>query len=148
MAPGPGSFGDQEARLNNVTDHQGARLQDNRPDVKIVISGLWVQGRVPGGPVIDQTFLVAATAYVVVPSLMIVVSLLAPARVNRAANATVSLLYATSVAALAVNETWVYYLLGSLIELVLLLTITRISWAWPRSRSEHELTPARRDPVP
>ncbi|UZJ26827.1 DUF6326 family protein (plasmid) [Rhodococcus antarcticus] len=136
-----------------MTDH----LHDHRPDVKIVLSGLWVtvlfvfayvdifsfwradvirgslQGRVPdAGPVIDQGFLAAATAYVVVPSLMIVVSLLAPARINRPTNITVSLLYAVSVGALTIHESWIYYLIGSLLEVTLLLTVARTSWAWPR----------------
>jgi hypothetical protein len=72
------------------------------------------------------------TLYVLVPSLMVVVSLLAPARVNRIANIGVSLLYAASVVATVVGETWIYYLLGSAVEVVLLRTIARIAWTWQR----------------
>jgi Family of unknown function (DUF6326) len=130
-------------------------LQDSKVDVKVVLSGLWISmlfvfayvdifgfwradviegalaARVPGaGFAIDQTFLTLTTAYILVPSLMVVVSLLAPARVNRAANLVVSLLYVASVVAAVVGETWAYFILGSIVEVVLLLAITRIAWTW------------------
>jgi len=89
-----------------ATDRTSARaLQDSRPDVRIVLSGLWaamllafasvdlfsfwradvIQGaldrEVPGqGLEIGQTFLAGALAYVLVPILMIIVSLMARAR--------------------------------------------------------------------
>jgi hypothetical protein len=31
-----------------------------------------------------------------------------------------------------IGETWVYYLLGSAVEVVLLLAIARTAWKWPR----------------
>ncbi len=31
-----------------------------------------------------------------------------------------------------VGESWAYYILGSVIEVVLLLTIARTAWTWPR----------------
>jgi hypothetical protein len=80
---------------------------------------------------IGQTFLLLTWLYILVPSLMVVVSLLAPARVNRVANVVVSLLYAASIVATIVGETWIYYILGSVVELVLLLRIARVAWAWP-----------------
>lgn len=134
-------------------------LQDTRVDRKVVLSGLWISmlfvfayvdifgfwradvidgalaGEVPGvGFQIDQTFLTLTTLYVVVPSLMIVVSLAAPARVNRLANVVVSLLYVATIVATLIGETWIYYFLGSVVEIVLLLTVARIAWTWPRAR--------------
>ena len=134
-------------------------LQDTRVDRKVVLSGLWISmlfvfayvdifgfwradvidgalaGEVPGvGFQIDQTFLTLTTLYVVVPSLMIVVSLAAPARVNRLANVVVSLLYVATIVATLIGETWVYYFLGSAVEIVLLLTVARTAWTWPRTR--------------
>ena len=131
-------------------------LHDTKVDTKIVLSGLWVSmlfvfayvdifafwradviegalaGEVPGvGFGIDQTFLTLTTVYILVQSLMVVVSLLARARVNRLVNIIVSLLYAASIVATVVGETWVYYILGSVVEVVLLLTVTRIAWTWP-----------------
>ena len=69
---------------------------------------------------------------------MVVVSLLAPARANRVANIIVSLLYLASIVATVVGETWIYYILGSVVEMVLLLAITRVAWTW-RGRSVQEL---------
>jgi hypothetical protein len=75
--------------------------------------------------------LTLTTLYVLVPSLMVVVSLLAPAKVNRVANVAVSLVYAVSVVTV-IGEAWTYYLLGSAVEVVLLLAIARMAWTWPR----------------
>ena len=135
-------------------------LQDSKVDVKVVLSGLWIStlfvfayvdifgfwradviegalaGEVPGaGFTVDQTFLTLTTLYVVVPSLMVVVSLVAPARVNRVANVVVSLIYVASIVATVVGETWTYYILGSAVEVVLLLAVARIAWTW-RGRAD------------
>jgi hypothetical protein len=57
-----------------------------------VINGA-LDGRVPGaGLEINQTFLALTTVYILIPSLMVTFSLLAPARINRTANLVVSLL--------------------------------------------------------
>jgi hypothetical protein len=132
-------------------------VQDRKVDERVVLSGLWTSmlfvfayidifgfwradviegalaGSVPGtGFEIDQTFLTLTSLYVLIPSLMVVVSLLAPARVNRMANIVVSLLYAASVVATVVGESWIYYILGSVVEVALLLAIARTAWTWAR----------------
>lgn len=87
---------------------------------------------VPGtGFDVSQTFLALSTLYILVPSLMVAFSLIAPARINRPANLVVSLLYIASVVASAVGDTWVYSVLGSLIEVLLLLAIAAVAWFWP-----------------
>ena len=136
-------------------------LQDSKVDRKVVLSGLWIStlfvfayvdifgfwrtdviegalaGQVPRtGFEIDQAFLTVTTLYIVVPSLMVVVSLLAPAPINRVANTVVSLVYVASVVATVIGETWTYYFLGSAVEVVLLLAIARIAWTWPRADQE------------
>ena len=96
--------------------------------------------KVPGtGFEIDQAFLALSTAYILIPSLMVTVSLLAPARINRTTNVVVSLLYVVSVVVSILGETWVYFILGSVVEVALLLTIARVAWAWP---SRPAVTPA------
>ena len=105
-----------------MTKNRTTNLHDAGVDVKIVLSGLWVSmlfvfayvdifgfwravvingalhGRVPrAGFAIDQTFLALTTVYILIPSLMVAVSLLAPARINRTTNVVVSLLYVVSV---------------------------------------------------
>jgi len=132
-------------------------LQNSKVNEKIVLSGLWTSmlfvfayvdifgfwrqdvvngalvGNVPGtGLTINQTFLALATVYILVPSLMIVASLLAPARLNRVINIIVSLLYLGSVVVTAIGESWIYYILGSIVEMVLLAAITYLAWAWPK----------------
>jgi hypothetical protein len=144
-------------------------LQDSKVDEKVVLSGLWTSmlfvfayvdifgfwradvikgalaGKVPGaGLGIDQTFLSLTTIYILIPSLMVVVSLLAPARVNRLVNTIVSLLYVASIMAAVVGETWIYYILGSVVEVVLLLAIARVAWTW-QGRPVQEPAPENRD---
>lgn len=133
-----------------------AELHDTRVDVKVVLSGLWVAmlfvfayvdifgfwradvingalaGKVPGpGFEISQRFLVLTTIYVLIPSLMVVVSLLARARVNRRMNILVSLTYLASVVVSIAGETWIYFIVGSAVEAMLLLAIARVAWTWP-----------------
>lgn len=145
-------------RRNQTTGRPDSRIDD-----RIVLSGLWtsvlfifayvdifgfwradilrgaLDGRVSGTAVaINQTFLALTTAYILVPSLMIVVSLLARARVNRAANIVISVLYFVSIVVTALGERWTYYLVGSAVELLLLLMIGRTAWIW-RQRSHPAL---------
>ena len=144
---------------------QTTDLNDTKLDTKVVLSGLWVSmlfvfacvdilafwradiingalaGKVPGtGLGIGQTFLAICTVYILAPTLMVVVSLLAPARVNRVANIVVSVLYVLAIGATVIGETWIYYILGSVVEVALLLTIARIAWTWP-GRSAWGLAP-------
>ena len=148
-----------------MRNDQGERpLRDTKVDVKVVLSSLWVAmlfvfayvdiftffradmingalaKEVPGsGFTINQRFLALTTLYIVVPSLMVAVSVLAPARPNRIANLVVSVIYLLTVAAAMVGESWVYYLLGSAVEIVLLLVIARTAWAWPRDHAAPEV---------
>lgn len=132
-------------------------LHDTKVDVKVVLSGLWISmlfvfayvdifgfwrtdvingallGEIPGpGFQINQSFLVFITIYILIPSLMIVVSLFAPARVNRPTNVVVSLVYVASVVVAMVSETWLYFILGSVVEVALLLAVAGVAWTWPR----------------
>ncbi|MFC7534724.1 DUF6326 family protein [Actinoplanes sp. GCM10030250] len=140
-----------------MNGNQASTLLDTRADVKVMLSGLWVTtlfvfayvdifgfyradvidgvlaGEVSGTEfTIDQTFLVLTTLYIVVAALMVVISLLARAQVNRIANMVVSLFYVVTAAATLIGETWVYYIAGTMIEIALLLIITRVAWAWPK----------------
>jgi Family of unknown function (DUF6326) len=132
-------------------------LRDTKVDNKVVLSGLWISmlfvfayvdifsffradiingsltGKVPGsGFEIGQRFLALTTIYIVIPSLMVVFSLLAPARLNRRVNIVVSVIYGASVIASMIGESWAYYIIGSVVEVLLLLTIARVAWTWPQ----------------
>jgi hypothetical protein len=138
--------------------------QDQKVNVKVVTSGLWVAmlfvfayvdiftalradvitgvlgGKVAGaGFDINQSFLVLTTVYILVPALMVPFSLMAPARLNRPVNVVVSILYAVSVVAAAIGETWAYYFVGSVVEVVLLAAIAAVAWSWPRSSAPRQL---------
>ena len=87
------------------------------------------------GFTVNQVFLVASLIYVLIPILMVVLSLLLPAPINRIVNFAASLVYVITVAASCAGETWVYYIAGSVAEIVLLLFIARTAWKWPRAIS-------------
>ncbi len=132
------------------------QFQDAPLDVKVVISGLWVtmlmvfayvdifglfradilESALDGtmgstGLAVNQEFLTGTLIYILLPSLMVYFSLILKPRVNRIANIVLPLLYAVSIGIGCIGETWVYYLLGSAVEVVLLLVIVRTAWTWP-----------------
>lgn len=134
-----------------------ARLSDPPVSVKGKLCGLWVAmlmvfayvdifgfwradvvrgalaGEVPGtGLTIGQGFLLFSLGYVLVPVAMVVVSLLAPAPVNRGLNLVVGTLVAVSIVAFTIGEGWAYYVVGSVVEVALMVAVVRIAWHWPR----------------
>ena len=133
------------------------QYQDTRVDVKLVLSALWIamlfvfayvdifgffradvlnaaiEGNVATTALaVNQVFLTAALVYILLPSVMVVLSLVLRPRVNRMTNVVVSVLYSLTIVYSCRGETWVYYLLGSAVEVVLLLAIARTAWKWPR----------------
>ncbi len=92
-----------------------------------------LDGEVSGtGIAVGQGFLVGALGYVMPAILMVVASLYLRARALRTTTLVVAPLYAASIAWFCVGETWVYYLLGSGVEVVLLVAITVTAWRWRR----------------
>lgn len=67
---------------------------------------------------------------------MVVVSLLTSARMNRTTNIVVSLTYLASVVVSMMGETWIYFILGSAVEVLLLLAIASVAWTWPKSSAQ------------
>ncbi len=66
-----------------------------------------------------------------IPGLLtIVVSLIAGHTWNRRLNIVVSIIYALAVIGGCIGETWIYYLVGSLIEVVLLVMIAKSARDW------------------
>jgi len=141
-----------------TTTTKAGQYQDTRIDVKLVLSALWIamlivfayvdifgffradileaalDGKVATmGVTIDQVFLAFTTVYILIPTLMVVLSLVLRPRVNRVVNIVVALIYAVSIIAACIGETWAYYFLGSAVEVVLLIAIVRTAWTWPRT---------------
>ena len=89
-----------------------------------------------GGFTVGQGFLVGVTAYVVVPSLMVLGTLVLPPRACRVANIGLSALYALTIIVGAIDErSQVYYVAGSAVEVALLAALIYYAWCWPRSAS-------------
>ena len=144
---------DEQIPLRTTTTRQ---YRDTQVDVKLVLCALWIamlfvfayvdifaslradvlkaalDGKVATtGFEVNQGFLAFALIYVLPAVLMVVLSLLLPPRVNRIVNIVVSLVYILTIVGSAIGETWVYYLLGSFIEVILLVAIVRTAWKWP-----------------
>jgi hypothetical protein len=142
----------------NTTTKVG-EYQDTKIDVKLVLSALWIamlivfayvdtfgflradvvdaalDGKMAAtGITVDQVFLVFTTVYILIPTLMVFLSLALRPRVNRIVNIVVALFYAVSIIASGIGEGWVYYILGSVVEVVLLVAIVRTAWTWPRTQ--------------
>lgn len=84
---------------------------------------------------IGQPFLFFSTLYVVIPVVMIYLSVVLPRRVNRTVNLVLAGLYMITIVGLAIGE-WNYYILGSVIEAVLLAMVIRHAWTWPEPADE------------
>lgn len=83
---------------------------------------------------LSQTFSTAALALVSVPLLMIVLSVVLPARAARTTNLVVAALYVPVTAFNLLGEQWLlFYGLGVALELGLLALIVRSAWTWPRT---------------
>ncbi len=142
------------------------RYCDERVNVKVVLAASWVamlfvfayvdvlaflradvlrsalDGKVKAlGLSVNQVFLAASLIYVLIPILMVVLSLLLAASVNRVVNVAVSLVYVVTVAVSCIGETWAYYLVGSVVEIVLLLFIARTALKWPTTTPMPTPTP-------
>ena len=136
------------------THEMTAKFETFEVNVRLKISALWtamlfvfayvdifslyrpdfradVEAGTIGGFTVNQTFLLATTIYVVIPSLMVFGALVLRPNVNRIANIVLSLVYTITIIAGAVGE-WSYYLLGSTIEVALLMAIVYYAWTWPK----------------
>jgi membrane protein DedA with SNARE-associated domain len=132
----------------------GARLEPAPVNVRVKIAALWtsmlfvfayvdlfslyrpdfradIEAGEVGGFAVNQTFLLATTAYVVIPSLMVFCVLVMRPRLNRILNIALAMVYAVSIVAATIGE-WTYYVLGSLIEAALLAAIVFYAWTWPK----------------
>ena len=140
----------------------GTKLEPSNVNVRTKISALWASmlfvfayvdifslyrtdfradlevGEIAGFAV-NQSFLLATTVYVLIPSLMVFCALILRPRVNRIANIALGILYAVTIIAGAIGE-WNYYILGSAIEVALLAAIVYYAWTWPKEGSPTSAT--------
>jgi hypothetical protein len=81
------------------------------------------------------TFVAMALTLIAIPSLMILLSAILPARANRTLNLVVATLYIPVSIYNAAGESWTYvyfYGLSIGLEVLLLAFILRSAWTWPR----------------
>lgn len=89
------------------------------------------------GFTVNQGFLLGVTAYVAIPSLMVFLTLVLPARVARRTNVVVAALYLLTVLVSAFDD-WAFVVAGSAVEAVLLAGIVYIAWTWPTEMASTE----------
>ncbi|GIH76426.1 DUF6326 family protein [Planobispora longispora] len=85
---------------------------------------------------IGPTLLTMMLASVAIPALMVMLSMTLPARMNRATNLVVALLYIPYSVVNAAGESWdwaFFYGLSIGVEVLLLAFILRSAWTWPRT---------------
>ena len=86
-------------------------------------------------------------ALMAIPIFMVVLSMTLPARANRTTNLIVASVQVPYTAFNVVGESWTYFytgppfVLGLVLELILLAVILRSAWTWPR-RTASPATPA------
>jgi hypothetical protein len=158
----PATNSSLDASEREPQEQKGERVvaqsyRDTLVDVKVVLAALWtvvlfvfayvdifaflradvlraaLDGKVVSPSIdVNQAFLTATLIYILVPSLMVVLSLLLKPRVSRISNITISVVYIVSVIVSCIGETWAYYIVGSVVEVLLLAVIARTAWKWPR----------------
>lgn len=91
---------------------------------------------------ISQGWAAGALALMAVPILMIVLSTVLPARVNRITNLAVASVYALVSVGNAIGESWTYYFaLAVGLELAVLAAIFGLAWSWPRGAGARRARP-------
>jgi hypothetical protein len=146
----------EEKQMNSSHTTAGA-LEDVKIPVKLKLSALWAAtlflyaygdifgffrpdviesvkaGKIAGFQ-INQVFLLAVSIYILIPSAMVVLTLVLKPEVSRWANLIISVAYFATIVLSAIGETWAYYIFLSLAEAVLTLLIAWHAWKWPQQQ--------------
>lgn len=81
---------------------------------------------------ITQEFLLTALISVTIPAMMIFLSVLLKTKVCRWANIIIASVYIPYSLFNLIGETWVYMILGAIIEVIILFVIISYAWKWPQ----------------
>ena len=82
---------------------------------------------------ISYVFLLIAMIFVAIPTLMIFLSVVLPAKVNRVTNIIVAIILIPYMLFNLVGEAWAHMYFAAAIEVVLLCLIIYYAWKWPRT---------------
>ena len=134
--------------INTITEKEDVKI-----NVKMKLSALWValmllyiyadilslfkagaiekmmEGFMGPFPV-TQGSLLSASILMMIPAVMVFLSLILKAKVNRWANIILGVLYTFVNISLLIGETWVFYLSFVVVEIALTLLIVRYAWKW------------------
>lgn len=86
---------------------------------------------------ITQGFLLAALISVSIPTVMIFLSVILPANVNRRANIIIAAVYIPFSLFNLVGEAWLHMVFGAVLEVVLLCLIIYYAWKWPYTQASN-----------
>lgn len=81
---------------------------------------------------ISHGFLLIALVSVTIPAMMIFLSLVLPAKINRRANIIIAAVYIPYTLFNLAGEAWIHMVFGAVVEVVLLCIIIHYAWKWPR----------------
>ncbi len=84
---------------------------------------------------IDQTWLLLSLMLMTLPVIMVCVSLMLPAKMNRYANIGLGTFHIVIAFGFASGEINAYYVFGTVVEVIILAMIVWIAWKWPRVTS-------------
>ncbi len=84
---------------------------------------------------ISQAWALGAFLLMMIPSLMVILSILLKAGVNRWINIIVAVLYVVVGMGTTIGETWAFYIVGHVVGIVLLLIIIWTALRWPKKEA-------------
>lgn len=81
---------------------------------------------------ISPNFLLSAFIFMSIPALMIILSLILPAKINRHLNIIIAFIYIPFTIYNLSGLTWIHMVIAVIIEVLLLFLIIYFSFKWPR----------------
>ncbi len=90
-----------------------------------------LEGDGPFGPV-SQWSLLGAGVLLIIPSTMVLLSVVLPATASRCFSLVFGAIYTLIMGLLAVMASWYFYKVFAVVETVLTTTIFWIAWRWPK----------------
>jgi hypothetical protein len=137
-----------------ITKTTGTEIEDGRANTKLKLAAAWtalialyiyadflslyrpgqideVRRGVLGPFMVSEATLLVASLIVIIPAVMIVLSLLLSARVNRSLNLVLAILYTLVNISNLVGEGWAYYYLFGIAEIAITALIFFTAWKWP-----------------
>ncbi len=132
-----------------------SKLTDEKVNIKIKLSAMWasvlslyiycdyfdlyttgkIQHMIDGTAFfgeVNQKVLLGLSTIMLVTSLMIALSILLPATINRIVNIVIGLIMTLMLALVTYVTGWYFYKMYAVVEAVLTLLIVWYAWKWPR----------------